>query len=219
MASATYLEIVNKVLVRLREDTVSTVSENKYSRLIGALVNRVKTELEDAWRWHALRDTYLVTCVPGTATYVLTGSGPDAVVLDAYNTSTQRRMRQSTVRKMNDSFFGTQTPTSGRPSEYIPAGLNVNFDLSIDLWPVPTHADELKFNLYLPQAELTLDTDVPRVPIVPLVEGAIARAIAERGDDGGVVVQSQEALFRELLASAVSRDAAKDETELNWDAT
>lgn len=219
MASSTYLQIVNKVLVRLRENTVSTVSENKYSTLIGALVNRVKTELEDTWRWHALRDTYLVTCVPGTATYVLTGSGPDAIILDAYNTSTQQMMKRSTVRKMNDQFFGVATPTTGRPTEYLPAGMNVDFDLSVDIWPVPTHADALKFNLYLPQAELTNDSDVPRVPIVPLVEGTVARAIAERGDDGGVVIQSQEALFRELVASAVSRDAGKDETELDWDAS
>ncbi len=55
MASTTYLQIVNKVLVRLREDTVATVVENSYSTLIGALVNRVKTEMEDTWRWHALR--------------------------------------------------------------------------------------------------------------------------------------------------------------------
>lgn len=219
MASSTYLQIVNKVLVRLRESTVSTVSETTYSALIGALVNRVKTELEDTWRWHALRDTYLVTCVPGTATYVLTGSGPDAVILDAYNTTTRQQMKLATVASMNDRFFGVGTPSSGRPSEYISAGLNVDFDLSIDIWPVPTHADALKFNLYLPQAELTNDSDVPRVPVVPLVEGAVARAIAERGDDGGVVVQSQESLYRELVASAVARDSAKDESELNWDAS
>ena len=219
MASSTYLQIVNKVLVRLREAQVSTVSETTYSALIGALVNRVKTELEDTWRWHALRDTYLVTCTPGTATYVLTGSGPDAVILDAYNTSTQQAMMPATVKTMNDRFFGVSTPTTGRPSEYIPAGMNASFDLSIDIWPVPTQADALKFNLYLPQAELSSDSDVPRVPIVPLVEGAVARAIAERGDDGGVVIQSQESLYRELVASAVARDAAKDESELNWDAS
>jgi hypothetical protein len=216
MASTTYLQIVNKVLVRLREDTVATVVENSYSTLIGALVNRVKTEMEDTWRWHALRDTYQLTCVIGTASYTLTGSGPDAVILDAYNTSTQREMVPTTVRTMNERFFGVTTPTTGRPSEYISAGLNSSFDLAIDIWPVPTHTDVLKFNLYLPQAELSVDTDVPRVPIVPLVEGTIARAIAERGDDGGILIQSQEALYRELLASAVARDAGRDETEVTW---
>lgn len=216
MASTTYLQLVNKVLVRLREDTVATVTENSYSTLIGALVNRVKTEMEDTWRWHALRDTYEVTCVPGTASYTLTGSGPDAVILDAYNTTTHTEMTLATVRQMNERFFKVPTVITGRPTDYITAGLNSSFDLALDIWPVPTNADVLKFNLYLPQAELSDDTDVPRVPIVPLVEGAIARAIAERGDDGGILIQSQEALYRELLASAVARDAARDETEVMW---
>jgi len=218
MASTTYLQIVNKVLVRLREDTVATVTENSYSALIGALVNRVKTELEDTWQWHALRDTYQVTCVPGTASYTLTNSGPDAVILDAYNTTTQQVMSLATVKQMNDRFFGSPAVQTGRPTDYITAGLDSNFDLALDIWPAPTNADILKFNLYQPQSELILDVDVPRVPIVPLVEGTIARAIAERGDDGGILIQSQEALYRELIASAVARDAARDESEIRWKA-
>tara|TARA_R110002111_G_scaffold257294_1_gene325434 strand:- start:28 stop:156 length:129 start_codon:yes stop_codon:yes gene_type:complete len=35
----TYLEIVNKVLVRLREEQVTSVSENEYSSLISDLTN------------------------------------------------------------------------------------------------------------------------------------------------------------------------------------
>ena len=35
----TYLELVNDVLVRLRESTVSTVGETTYSSLIGKFVN------------------------------------------------------------------------------------------------------------------------------------------------------------------------------------
>jgi len=218
MAAPTYLEIVNKVLVRLRESTVATVSENTYSALIGALVNRVKTEMEDTWRWHALRDTYVITCVAGTVSYVLTDSGPDAVVLDAYNTTTQSRMSPGSVSQFNARFFATNSVATGNPGEYLPSGLDSSFDLSIDVWPAPTGTDSLKFNLYLPQGDLTVDGDVPRVPVVPLVEGTIARAIAERGDDGGILIQSQEALYRELLASAVARDSGRDELELIWTA-
>jgi len=35
----TYLDIVNKVLIRLREDEVSAVSQTAYSKLIGEFVN------------------------------------------------------------------------------------------------------------------------------------------------------------------------------------
>jgi hypothetical protein len=45
----TYLQLVNKVLTRLREDTVSTVSQNTYSALVGEFVNDAKRLVEDAW--------------------------------------------------------------------------------------------------------------------------------------------------------------------------
>jgi hypothetical protein len=216
MASNTYLEIVNKVLVRLREATVSTVTENSYSTLVGAIVNRVKTEIEDSWRWHSLRDTYSVPCTPGTSSYTMTGSGPDAIVIDAWNTTQQRLMSPGTVAGFNANFFGVTTPRTGSPEQYLMSGLDASFDLTIDVWPVPDAADVLKVNLYKPQAELNGGTDVPLVPQVVLVEGALARAIMERGDDGGIAIQSQEQLYRELLGSAIARDSGRDEFELIW---
>jgi len=216
MASQTYLQVVNKVLVRLRESTVAAVTENSYSTLIGALVNRVKTEIEDAWKWHALRDTYEITCVNGTTSYVLTGSGPDAIIIDVWNNTQQYELAPSSVHKFNEYYFGTTNPQQGSPTKYLIGGINVNYDLSLDLWPQPNTADVLKVNLYIPQAELDTDSDVPIVPNVPLIEGVVARAMAERGDDGGVVTQQQEALYRDLLASAVARDAARDESEMIW---
>lgn len=218
MAAQTYLQLVNKVLVRLRESTVATVTETSYSTLIGALMNRVKSEIEDAWRWHALRDTYQITTTPGTATYVLTDSGPDAVIIDAYNTSQQRQMERGNVRDFNNKFFGVTTAVTGNPTQFLEGGLNVDFDLSIDIWPIPATGvtDVIKFNIYVPQAELSAGSDVPLVPQNVLVEGTVARAIMERGDDGGVAIQSQEALYRELLSSAIARDAGRDEFELIW---
>ena len=45
----TYLTLVNNVLKRLRERTVSTVEETSYSTLIAMLVNDAKQEVEQAW--------------------------------------------------------------------------------------------------------------------------------------------------------------------------
>ena len=49
MASTTYLTLVNSVLKRLLEKTVTSVSQNQYSHLIGEFVNDAKREVEDAW--------------------------------------------------------------------------------------------------------------------------------------------------------------------------
>ena len=47
----TYLNVVNNVLKRLRERTVSTVGESTYSTLIATLVNDAKESVEAAWNW------------------------------------------------------------------------------------------------------------------------------------------------------------------------
>ena len=53
----TYLNLVNNVLRRLREDTVTTVTNNTYSTMVGDFVNDAKEIVESAWDWSALRTT------------------------------------------------------------------------------------------------------------------------------------------------------------------
>ena len=49
----TYLQLVNSVLRRIREDEVSSVSQNNYSKLIGEFVNDAKRTVEDSYDWTA----------------------------------------------------------------------------------------------------------------------------------------------------------------------
>jgi len=91
----TYLELVNSVLRRLRENTVATVSQSAYSQLVGMYVNDSKRQVEDAWNWDALDDSLTVSVTAGVTVYVVTGSGlrpKDVKVNNATSTS------QSTVR-------------------------------------------------------------------------------------------------------------------------
>jgi len=46
----TYLESINASLKRLRENTVTSVTANTYSQLIGELINEAKREVGDAFR-------------------------------------------------------------------------------------------------------------------------------------------------------------------------
>jgi len=88
----TYLDLINNVLRRLREDTVTTANATDYSSLIGDLVNDAKRVVEDAFDWTALRESITVNTVSGTDTYSLTGSGDLAVIKDVMNTTSQRFM-------------------------------------------------------------------------------------------------------------------------------
>lgn len=65
----TYLQLVNDVLVRLRETPVSTVTQTPYSALVGALVNDAKREVEDAWQWSQLLDYLTFSCISGISSY------------------------------------------------------------------------------------------------------------------------------------------------------
>ena len=82
----TYLELVNDVLIRLRETTVSTVSETTYSALIGKFVNDAKRQIEDSYNWNCLTQTITVTTTSGTSSYALTGAGQKFRINDAINT-------------------------------------------------------------------------------------------------------------------------------------
>lgn len=57
----TYLELVNSVLTRLREETITQdeleLAKNPYWEFIGTAVNDAKARVEDAWEWGALRGT------------------------------------------------------------------------------------------------------------------------------------------------------------------
>lgn len=65
----TYLQLVNDVLVRLRESPVLTVSQTPFSALIGAFVNDAKREVEDAWQWSQLFDYLTFNCIAGISSY------------------------------------------------------------------------------------------------------------------------------------------------------
>jgi hypothetical protein len=71
----TFLQLVNDVLVRLRETTVVTNNSTAYSTLIGAFVNDAKREVEDAWQWSGLLDYFTFTVqTAGVYQYETTGA-------------------------------------------------------------------------------------------------------------------------------------------------
>lgn len=214
----TWLQIINRVLARLREDSVAANNTTTYSTMVGALVNQVKTEIEDAYYWSAMRDTYTVTAVPGTTNYAFTSSGINAVVIDGWNTTTTQKLTKGTNADFNSKFFGVTSVQTGDVAQYLPAGANGDYNLTVDVWPSPASTNTLKFNVYRPQSDLSADGDIPLVPQSVLIEETIARALAERGDEGAPQPEPGERFIRkDLLATAVSRESGHDDSEMNWE--
>ena len=90
----TYLDLINNVLRRLREDQVETVNGTDYSSLVGDLVNDAKKVVENSFDWTALRDAITISTTSGTSEYSITGSGDQAVIKDVMNTTSQKFMYQ-----------------------------------------------------------------------------------------------------------------------------
>jgi hypothetical protein len=204
----TYLELVNDVLVRLRESTVSTVGETTYSALIGKFVNDAKRQIEDSYNWNCLAQTITVTTTSGTSSYALTGAGQKFRVNDALNTTSLIGLRNIEFVDMNRKL-NLGAPSQSIPSEFCFSGVDGNGDTKVDLFPVPSGAFTLLFDLTIPQANLSADGTSVKVLDYLVTQSAYARALIERGEDGGTNSTEAYALFRGMLSDAIALESTR----------
>lgn len=211
----TYLELVNAVLRRLRETEVSSVSSTAYSKLIGDFVNDAKRQVEDSYNWNALSETLSATTVHDLFNSVLVGSGQRFRVIDVINDTTNCVMRNATTARMNQWFL-TQPLQKGSPQYYNFNGVNQYGDTQCDLFPVPDGAYNIRFNIIKPQDPFTEDTESILVPYEPIIFGATARALAERGEDGGIASGEMSRLYLDSLADAIALESGRYIEESEW---
>ena len=204
----TYLELVNDVLVRLRESTVSTVGETTYSSLIGKFVNDAKRQIEDTYTWNCLNQTVTVTTATNTSSYSLTGTGQKFRIAEALNTTNYIVLSNIAVSDMNRNLnFGT--PVQGVPTEYCFSGVDGSGDTKVDLFPIPNGVYTLKFDLTIPQANLSADGTSVKVLDYLVTQSAYARGLIERGEDGGTASNEAYALFRGMLSDAIALESTR----------
>jgi hypothetical protein len=211
----TYLEIINAVLRRLRETEVTDVNETDYSKLIGEYVNSVKKEVESAWDWNALRTTLTLNTTSGIFNYTLLGSGSRFRVSDVVNDTSNYMLQQKGAAWMNQRFLTVDTQLS-TPSFYSFNGVDSNLDSKVDLYPVPDGVYTLRFNVTIPQDDLVDNTDALQIPSEPVIQGALARAISERGEDGGRLSNDQYMLYRSAMADEIAIEAGRFSDETVW---
>lgn len=211
----TYLQLVNAVLRRLRENEVITVDETNYSKLVGDFVNEAKREVEDAWNWIQLRSTIRITCIPSTFEYTLTGAGTRFRILQVLNDSEDFEMRRVPYGFMNRLFLTSGTVQTGHPEFYDINGTSAG-DPNVNVWPVPNTADYLNFNMIIPQADFSTETEVLLVPSWPVILGAYAKAVSERGEDGSTMFAEAMNNYSMALSDAIALDSYNVSDELDW---
>ena len=218
MALPTYLQIVNEVLTRLREPTVSTVTENTLSSLIGVWVNDTKRQVNDAYDWDALNAYVDVTTVPGQWTgYSLTGAGLRFRVNDVINTSRYWPLYGIDKPSIDRFMYMMKDPVRNPPTNFNLGSVDSNGDMQVSFWPIPNAVDLIKFSLVIPETDFSADTDTTKLPKEPIVLGALARAMVERGEDGGQSASEAYATYKQSLADFIAIEAARSPENDAWD--
>lgn len=212
----TYLELINDVLIRLRENEVSTVTQTPYAKMIGKFINDIKREVEDSYEWNCLKDTVTVTTSNGTYNYALTGSGVRFRLLKVINDTSNWELDNVTYQWITDKTL-VDTPENGSPRYFAFNGVDSNGDTKADFYPVPDAAYSVLFKIVKPQAALSSASDEILVPSEPVVFGAYAKALAERGEDMGQNSSEAYALYRKSLADHIAIESSRYPNDTIWD--
>jgi len=218
----TFRGLINEVLIRLREDTISSdwsgdindsTTISAYQKVIGSLVNDSKRSIEGYHDWLVLRETADITTVASTKNYNLS-SGQEFKVVDAINNTTGTQLVQVSKAYLNSIKYPTD-PT-GEPLYYGFNGADTSNNLKVDLSPIPINAETISFDIVKYQDELTEADTVIKIPDKPVVLGAWARAISERGEDGGTQSSIAAEETSQALKQAIMLDSGNTQYETDW---
>ena len=214
MANQTYLQTVNNVLIRLRENEVTAVTDTSYSKLIGRFVNDAKRQVEDAYNWNALTETLTVTTANLVFNYVLTDIGQRFRVIDVINEERNWFLKNETTTRMNELFLNDPVQY-GPPELYNFNGVS-DGDTQVDLYPIPDGVYNIYFNVIKPTEALVNNADVIKVPSEPIEFLAYSKALLERGEDSGINSTEAYQLYLQSLSDHIAAEANRYPDEITW---
>ena len=217
MALPSYLTLVNDVLARLREPTVTSVNENTMSALVGKFVNDAKREIADAYDWDAFNTSITVSTVASQYTgYSLTGAGTRFKVINVLDITKYASLIPSSVDSIERRVFSTASPQNADPSEYAFSGVSSSGDSQALFYPIPVGVNNIRFSLIVPEEDFVNDGDTTKLPKDPIVLIAKALALVERGEDGGLSSSEAYAVGKKSLADAIAIELARSPENESW---
>ena len=213
----TYLEAINKVLRRLREDEVASPSTSAYSKLIGELVNDANRMVEDAWDWGELRSVRPLSLFAGGSYGTISSLNENFKVLAVYNPTAKAELNRGTEKEYYSSIYLENTQ-QGSPTNYLFKGYadTNNTTASFNFYPPTDKTVTLLFDIVDRSPELTVGSSDIRTSGLAVVQLAHAMAVEERGETGGTPAAQLYATARNTLSDAIAYDAARYPTETVW---
>ena len=217
----TYLNIMNNVLRRLREEEVNSVNDSTYSKMAGDFINDAKTIVEQAADWSALRATISFATDVDDNTYSLVGSGDDVKVMCAFDSTSKSELQYQTKEWFYNERYVNKTlliaakgGLVGPPQYYTFDGIDSNGDTQIRVYPMPDDAYTVVFEVVKRQADLSLNGDILLIPSKPVIHLAVALLARERGETGGTSTAEYFSIADRYLSDAIAIDAAKHPEEM-----
>ena len=212
----TYLQLVNGVLARMRDDQISSVlsTDDEFAKVVVLLVNDAKTKVENAWDWNALRYDWDLTMVPSQATYELPDSASYVKIQNVDSVTDGYFLDQSSPRDFKRKKFGGGP--NAKPQYYTVSGANASRNVELEFWPTPAVASAITVTGWKNQADLALDSDIITVPYLPVLYEALAMAARERGEVGGQTAMEIFGMAKKYLEDAIALDAALSPLDNIW---
>ena len=84
------------------------------------------------------------------------------------------------------------------------------------MYPKPDATYTLYFNVIQRTPDLVNDSDILSVPHLPVMLLAYAKAVEERGEDGGASASTAYATAARVLNDAIAQDSQRHVEELQW---
>lgn len=212
----TYLQLINKVLVALREDEVAGVTE-PYAKLIGQFVNDAKADVEDASPWRALRTEVSFSATTGGTSVVLTGTTDRSYLMNTpegepmlfkTNSGEECRIQVMPIEKLRMLRLSSDPTETNEPS-YL-AFTSDGTNLVAHYWPQPDQTYTYKGVFVVPQADLADKDDTLTIPFRPVALRATYYAMDERGSEFAGRLETTLARAERSLQEAILTDLGQE---------
>jgi hypothetical protein len=207
VSQQTYLQVVQKVLLNLRENPITDLSAT-YSQLIGEFVNQAKEKVEAAWRWKNLATTFTFTTVASQTVYPLTSSASSPIITSSSGNFPDDNRAEILVDEENNAMvFDATTASSGglirliRKTREYEYALNIylanqspvqpnafsfyteNGTAFFNLVGAPIGGRSMLVRMKVPQPQFSTGAEVFLAPWRPIVSYATFLAMEERGEE------------------------------------
>jgi hypothetical protein len=229
----TLIDIVNKVMRKLREEQVANLTE-EYSQLVASFVADAHKLVCEHHDWSSMATVVLFPLAADKSTYQLCDGAPDlypgsdhpnqtSLVLMADNEMPQAYLYASHAdyltgtsicqlaladARYTSRLLAERNGRTSRPSAFSVVADAVNDGLTLQLDAVPDQAYFVAVHVHRPEPDIETDDGalVIRAPWRPIYYGAVMFALNERGEELGEPGNVAEMRFKSALDLAKETD-------------